>query len=109
MNGKRATRARFPNPDAPIPFLYATGGELDHALIKECWGRAKDAQINVVPQWKFFNQWNTVTQVDTKTNRLDGYTDCSQSWVHPEHFTTGQGVILGDLFVAWVAGSRIPP
>jgi hypothetical protein len=30
--GKRATRARFPNADAPNPFLYATGGDLDHAM-----------------------------------------------------------------------------
>jgi hypothetical protein len=76
VDGKRATRARYPNPDAPKPFLYATGGDLDHAivdpsLVKESWGRAKDAQINVVPQWKFFNQWNTVTKVDTKTGRID--------------------------------------
>jgi hypothetical protein len=33
---------------------------------------------------------------DGKTKRLDGYTDWSQSWVHPEHITTGQGIILGD-------------
>jgi hypothetical protein len=33
---------------------------------------------------------------DGKTKRLDGYTDWSQSWVHPEHITTGQGVIIGD-------------
>lgn len=73
---KRATRARFPNADAPNPFLYATGGDLDHALIapalvKEAWGRARDAQINLVPQWRFFNQWNTVTKVDPATGRID--------------------------------------
>lgn len=33
---------------------------------------------------------------DGKTKRLDGYTDWSQSWVHPEHITTGQGIIVGD-------------
>ncbi len=76
VDGKTATRARYPNPDAPKPFLYATGGNLDHAiidpaLVKESWGKAKDAQINIVPQWKFFNQWNTVTKVDTKTGRID--------------------------------------
>lgn len=76
VDGKRATRARFPNADAKNPFLYATGGGLDHALIdpklvKESWGTAKDAQINIVPQWKFFNQWNTVTRVDTATGRID--------------------------------------
>jgi len=74
--GKRATRARFPNADAPNPFLYATGGDLDHAmiaptLVKEAWGKARDAQINIVPQWMFFNQWNTVTKVDSKTGRID--------------------------------------
>ena len=76
VNGKRATRARFPNADAPNPFLYATGGDLDHAiiapaLVKEVWGRARDAQINIVPQWRFFNQWNTVTKVDPQTGRID--------------------------------------
>ena len=76
VDGKRATRARFPNADAKNPFLYATGGDLDHAiidpaLVKESWGKAKDAQINIVPQWRFFNQWNTVTKVDTKAGRID--------------------------------------
>lgn len=74
--GKRAIRARFPNADAPNPFLYATGGDLDHAiidptLVKAAWGRARDAQINLVPQWRFFNQWNTVTKVDAATGRID--------------------------------------
>lgn len=76
VDGKRATRARFPNVDEKNPFLYATGGDLDHLvidpkLVKESWGRARDAQLNVVPQWRFFNQWNTVTKVDTKTGRID--------------------------------------
>jgi len=76
VNEQRATRARFPNADAPNPFLYATGGDMDHVviapeLIKEAWGQARDAQINIVPQWKFFNQWNTVTQVDPKSGRID--------------------------------------
>lgn len=76
VNGRRATRARFPNADAPNPFLYATGGAMDHAMVdparvKAAWGRARDAQINVVPQWRFFNQWNTVTKVDPTTGRMD--------------------------------------
>ena len=76
VDGKCATRARFPNTDAPNPFLYATGGDMDHAiidpaLVKASWGRARDAQINIVPQWRFFNQWNTVTKVDTMTGRID--------------------------------------
>ncbi|PHX86408.1 MAG: hypothetical protein CK538_03180 [Opitutia bacterium] len=76
VNNQRATRARFPNADSPNPFLYATGGDLDHAmiapeLVKASWGNARDAQINIVPQWRFFNQWNTVTKVDAQTGRID--------------------------------------
>jgi len=76
VNNQRAIRARFPNADAPNPFLYATGGDLDHAviapeLVKASWGNARDAQINIVPQWRFFNQWNTVTKVDAQTGRIE--------------------------------------
>lgn len=73
---KRMTRARFPNVSEANPFLYATGGGMDHAmidpkLVKASWGEAPDAQINLVPHWKFFNQWNTVTKVDAKAGRID--------------------------------------
>lgn len=34
VDGKSATRARFPNGDAPNPFLYATGGDMDHLIIE---------------------------------------------------------------------------
>jgi len=76
VNEQRAIRARFPNADAPNPFLYAIGGDMDHAIlapavVKEAWGRARDAQINIVPQWRFFNQWNTVTGVNPTTGRID--------------------------------------
>ncbi len=76
VNGKRATRARYPNASSENPFLYATGGAIDHLmidpeLIKESWGTAADAQINIVPRSRFFNQWNTVTKVDAKTGRID--------------------------------------
>ena len=76
VDGQRATRARFPNADEANPFLYATGGGADHAvidpkLIKPSWGTAPDAQINVVAQWKFFNQWNTITRVDAAKGRID--------------------------------------
>lgn len=76
VNGKRAPRARFPNVSEANPFLYATGGGFDHlvikpALVKPGWGTAADAQINVVPQSRFFNQWNTVTKVNTTTGRID--------------------------------------
>ena len=82
VNGSRAVRARFPNVTAANPFLYATGavgnpkGALDHlvvnpSLIKANWGTAADAQINVVPQSRFFNQWNTVTGVNPENGRID--------------------------------------
>jgi hypothetical protein len=76
VNGRRATRARFPNASEANPFLHATGGHFDHvivdpALIKPAWGAAADAQINIVPRSRFFNQWNTVTAVDPATGRID--------------------------------------
>ena len=48
VNGRRMTRARFPNVSEANPFLYATGGGMDHVIIapkqiKECWGHAADA------------------------------------------------------------------
>lgn len=75
-NDRRITRARFPNTSQANPFLYAVGGGMDHLLIdpglvKEGWGEEPDAQINLVPNWKFFNQWNTVTGVDGETGRID--------------------------------------
>ena len=76
VNGRRATRARFPNASEANPFLYAKSGAFDHlvidpALVKESWGKALDAQINVVPRSRFFNQWNTVAKVDATTGRID--------------------------------------
>ena len=76
VNGSRATRARFPNRSVANPYLYATGGAFDHAIIapamvKAAWGTAADAQINIVPQSRFFNQWNTVNTVNTVTGRID--------------------------------------
>jgi len=40
-------------------------------LVKASWGTAADAQINIVPKSRFFNQWNTVTSVNTNTGRID--------------------------------------
>jgi hypothetical protein len=54
----RQRQTRHPRPFSECqranPFLYATGGDIDHAiidpaLVKESWGRARDAQINIVP------------------------------------------------------------
>jgi hypothetical protein len=76
IGGKRAIRARFPNADEANPFLYATGGGMDHVkidpkLTKANWGTEPDAQINIVPAWRFFNQWNTVTDVKPSEGRID--------------------------------------
>jgi hypothetical protein len=76
VEGKRAIRARFPNADEANPFLYALDGGMDHVridpkLVKTNWGEAPDAQINIVPNWRFFNQWNTVTGVDQARGRIN--------------------------------------
>ena len=76
VNGQRAVRARYPNVTSANPFLYATGGSTSYViinskLVKSSWGTAADAQINIVPQSRFFNQWNTVTGVNTNTGRID--------------------------------------
>jgi len=76
VNGTRMTRARYPNVTQANPFLYATAGSTNYviinpALVKSSWGTAVDAQINIVPQSRFFNQWNTVTGVNTNTGRID--------------------------------------
>ncbi len=76
VNGRRAIRARFPNAGEANPFLYALDGGMDHVriapeLVKESWGKAADAQINIVPQSRFFNQWNTVTGVDPATGHIN--------------------------------------
>jgi hypothetical protein len=75
VDGERATRARFPNKDADNPFLYATGGARDHALIdpaiiKDGWLNESDAQINLVVDWLFFNQWNTIASIDPGAGKL---------------------------------------
>ena len=76
VDGSRAVRARFPNATEANPFLYATDGSFAHLtirpdLVKASWGSAADAQINVVPQSRFFNQWNTVTGVNPTSGRID--------------------------------------
>jgi lysophospholipase L1-like esterase len=76
VNGQRAIRARYPNVTQTNPFLYATGGSTNYViinsnLVKSSWGTAADAQINIVPQSRFFNQWNTVTSVNTNTGRIN--------------------------------------
>jgi hypothetical protein len=76
VDGKRATRARFPNVSEANPFLYATGGDMDHvmvepSLVRSSWSEAADAQINIVAYRKFYNQRNTVTSVNKATGRID--------------------------------------
>jgi hypothetical protein len=75
VNGTRITRARYPNVTQANPFLYATDGSTNYviinpALVKSSWGTATDAQINVGPQSRFFNQWNTVTGVNPANGRI---------------------------------------
>ena len=69
VNGKRAIRARYPNAQLENPFLYSVANtknevQIPVGKIKKSWGDEPDAQINLVPRWRFFNQWNDVTSVD---------------------------------------------
>ena len=78
VDGQRAIRARFPNKDEENPFLYAderNKGAKDHvsidpALIKDAWLEEKDAQVNLVVDWLFFNQWNTVASFSQKSGKI---------------------------------------
>lgn len=75
VNEKRAIRARFPNANEQNPFLYAVDGtkasvKLPDGQVKASWGDEPDAQINIVPQWRFFNQWNDVTGVNVKESTI---------------------------------------
>ena len=69
VNGKRAVRARYPNAELDNPFLYSVANtknevQIPVGKIKKSWGQESDAQVNLVPRWRFFNQWNDVTAVD---------------------------------------------
>lgn len=69
VNGKRATRARYPNESATNPFMYAVASAVDKVhlpagSVKASWADEADAQINLVPRWRFFNQWNDVVICD---------------------------------------------
>ncbi len=75
VDGKSAIRARFPNKSDKNPFLYSVDGtkeyvKLPNGQVKASWGDETDAQINIVPQWRFFNQWNDVAKVDIKESTI---------------------------------------
>jgi hypothetical protein len=75
VEGKRAIRARYPNASGKNPFLYAIDGsmghvKLDKGIIKSDWGNEPDAQVNMVPNWRFFNQWNDVLRVDAEKSEI---------------------------------------
>ena len=75
VDGKRATRSRFPNVDEQNPFMFAEGGSMEHVqlrvgLVKSNWGDEPDAQLNMIPNWRFFNQWNDVIGVDENSSSI---------------------------------------
>ena len=75
INEKSAIRARFPNKNEQNPFLYAINGTKEYVKlrdgeVKPGWEEETDAQINIVPHWRFFNQWNDVVKVNTKESTI---------------------------------------
>lgn len=78
VDGERATRARFPNKDDDNPFLYAdetNKGSKDHVAIApsqihDAWLDETDAQVNLVVDWLFFNQWNTIASIDKQAGTI---------------------------------------
>lgn len=75
VNGRREVRARFPNADAQPPHLFGGGGQkgcitVEAGRIRPCWGAARDAQVHVVPEWRFFNQLQTITGVDAARSMI---------------------------------------
>ena len=69
VDGRREIRARFPNADAPNPFLYPTAPgrnaiQLAPGAVKAAWGKARDAQVNLVNDNKYTSQISEMTSVD---------------------------------------------
>ena len=69
VDGRREIRARYPNADAQPAYLFGGGGKkdsitVDAGQVKPSWGEAADAQVHVVPEWRFFNQLQSVVGVD---------------------------------------------
>lgn len=97
VDGQRATRARFPNKSEDNPFMYATGGAMDHAvidpaLIKDGWLGEADAQINLVVHWLFFNQWNTIASIDKEAGKLFFTDDERHGTVYKDNWFYIEGV-----------------
>lgn len=69
VDGRREIRARFPNADASPSCLFGGGDRKDaitvpKGTLRPGWATAVDAQVHVVPEWRFFNQLQTVIGVD---------------------------------------------
>ena len=76
VNGKRAIRARYPNANEENPFLYVVSAKdnqlkIADGMVKKSWGDEVDAQINIVPRWRFFNQWNDVVGLDLENASIN--------------------------------------
>ena len=67
--------------------------QLAEGQVKESWQGEPDAQINIVPHWKFFNQWNDVVGVDAEKGIL-------HLGQHEQHAR----IIPGNWF--WIEGVR---
>jgi len=79
VNGRREVRARYPNLGDRPPFLFAQDGGRDWLRVdsnrdRPNWEALVGAEINVVPEWRFFNQIQTIKGFDKSRSivRLGG-------------------------------------
>jgi parallel beta-helix repeat protein len=75
VNGRREIRARYPNAGDQPAFLFAQGGEkdwirVDSGASRPKWETTAGAEVNVVPEWRFFNQIQTIKGFDKSTSTL---------------------------------------
>jgi parallel beta-helix repeat protein len=75
VNGRREIRARYPNAGDKPAFLFAQGGDkesirVDLGAVGPHWEAAEGAEVNVVPEWRFFNQWQTISGFDRASGTL---------------------------------------
>lgn len=93
VDGKRATRARYPNASAAEPYLYTVAETNDPYVpapkgsVKPVWGSAPDAHVWINANWNGYNFLSEITRVDPSVDRIHVF-DSTRRWRitgTPEH------------------------